>query len=191
MNLPNKLTISRLIISPVFLGMFFWDSPWGRLICFFLAVTIEITDVLDGHIARKYKQVTNVGKLLDPFADSVSRFTLLLCVSAEGMSYSLLYLVIIAVIFYRDITVANIRLVAVRQGVVIAARRSGKIKAIVQGAGVLLILALMTVDRFGVFAKLPYDAIYLGAMTIIALVTFASGIDYVRGNWNILSKPES
>lgn len=194
MTIANKLTISRVVLSPVFVLVFIWgymyDSFMARVICFVIASTFEVTDFLDGYLARKRREVSDMGKLLDPYADSMSRFTVLLCLSWAGYAY----LWMIAVIFYRDITVANIRMAALRQGKVLGARLSGKVKAIVQGAGMLTILGGRIIadilEKTGVEHPIPFDIIFKSLMGIITLVTVVSAVDYIQGNWEILKKVE-
>jgi CDP-diacylglycerol--glycerol-3-phosphate 3-phosphatidyltransferase len=167
-----------------------WDSLPGRIICLLIVGAIEITDILDGYMARKHNQVSDMGKLLDPFADSISRFTVLLSLAMYGYAY----LWMIVIIFWRDITVANVRMAALKKGRVVAARTSGKIKAFVQGIGTLLILIGLVTEKILAAAEvqhsIPFLNISLGLMGLITLVTFLSGLDYIRGNWDILKTIE-
>jgi CDP-diacylglycerol--glycerol-3-phosphate 3-phosphatidyltransferase len=172
------------VLSPVFVAFFMWETLAGRIVCLSIAVCFEITDLLDGHFARSRKEVSDVGKLLDPFADSVSRFSVLLSFAMAGYAH----LWMIALIFYRDITVANIRLAAMKTGTVVAARSSGKIKAVVQGAGILCMLALLVISKAGAVKDTAgIDTAVFWIMAVITAVTALSGIDYIAGNRGIIA----
>jgi len=193
MNLPNSITGVRILLSPVFLvfwglgGMLAEGGPqpnaWliGALAVVVLA---EISDLLDGWLARRWRIVTNIGKLLDPFADTMFRFTAFLCILGSGLAPVWM----VAIIFYRDIMVAVLRNFGVLSNVVIAARWSGKLKAVVQGTVVNLIIAVI------VFAQLvgwqpewlKVKDVSWWLMLVATVVTLFSGIEYVRGNWPLL-----
>ena len=125
MKAPNILTLIRIGLSPVFIVFFMIDNFWSLLVCIGLFAILEITDLLDGRIARKYGQITDFGKLMDPYADSIARFTIFL----SFLSADLAPLWVIAIFFYRDVLVSVIRVFSIKEGVVIAARKSGKTKA--------------------------------------------------------------
>ncbi len=184
LTIANGLTLSRLVFSPVFVMVFFFGEQtlWGRITCLLIIALFEITDLLDGYYARKRNEVSDVGKLLDPYADSVSRFSVLLSLSMAGYAH----LWMIALIFYRDITVANIRMAALKKGIVVAARKSGKIKAILQGIGTLLIFIGLVVEKILEMASVehsfPFEKIFFWIMMGITLFTVYSAFDYLRGN---------
>ena len=151
-----------------------------------MVILAEFSDLADGYIARRYKIVTNFGKLLDPYADSIYRFTVFLCFMAKGIAP----LWMVAIIFYRDVVVAIVRNFGVLSHVVIAARKSGKIKAIAQSTAINLIVAIIVIKEF-VYPKADVTSIknisyYL--MLGATLVTLFSAFDYVLGNWHIISK---
>jgi CDP-diacylglycerol--glycerol-3-phosphate 3-phosphatidyltransferase len=141
----NVLTGARLLLSPLFFIAFFLPDWSGRgalgatvaaLVCYAL---IEITDLVDGSVARLTDSVSDFGKLLDPLADSVSRLTYFLCFGVAGFMPWWILLVLI----YRDVSVAYIRTYAQRAGFTMAARLSGKLKAVVYGlAGAVGLLRL-------------------------------------------------
>jgi CDP-diacylglycerol--glycerol-3-phosphate 3-phosphatidyltransferase len=136
-KLPNILTLCRLLGAPLFLWAFLSDSPLGRWWALALVITFEVTDLLDGYVARRFEQISQLGKILDPLADSVSRFTVFLGFLALG--YANVWA--IAMIFYRDSIISTVRILAASQGVIVSARWSGKLKAIVQGTAIIVILA--------------------------------------------------
>ncbi len=172
---PNLITALRLPLAPLAVVALTWGGVAGTVIAAVLSLLLEITDLADGYIARRYGQVSDFGKLFDPFADAFCRFTLFLGIQAIGHAD----LWMILVIFYRDSSIAFLRSIAATRGVVIAARSSGKIKAIVQGVGTqVCYLALLGV------AVWPSTAPWLGlvpwgAMLVITLVTAWSWVDYL------------
>ena len=136
MTLPNKLTILRIILSPLFLLFFFMDTilPVPSLavvsVLIVLFAVIELTDLLDGYFARKLNQTSDLGKVLDPFADSFSRLTYFLCFTLIG----LMPVWVFVLVLYRDLGVSFIRLLMAKRGIVMPARLSGKIKAVIYAA---------------------------------------------------------
>jgi CDP-diacylglycerol--glycerol-3-phosphate 3-phosphatidyltransferase len=194
MNLPNSITAVRVVLSPVFVafwytgGMFPEPAPNGWLVGALVVVVLaEASDLLDGWLARRWRIVTNIGKLLDPFADTMFRFTAFLCFLASGLAE----IWMVAIIFYRDIMVAVLRNVGVLSNVVIAARWSGKLKAVVQGTVVNLIIALIVITQIagwqpGWVKEQTMLTVSWWLMLAATLVTLFSGIEYIRGNWPLL-----
>jgi CDP-diacylglycerol--glycerol-3-phosphate 3-phosphatidyltransferase len=181
MKLPNILTVSRIFLSPLFIIAFMFHTLESYIICFFLALIIELSDFFDGMLARRYQQISDFGKLMDPFADSISRFSIFLCFLSDGLAP----LWVIAIFFYRDTLVSIIRVFSVREGYVVAARRSGKIKAWGQAISIWLVLILMVVFKAnwwpGVLGEPGrYHQITSIIIFVAALITLWSGIDY----WN-------
>jgi len=189
---PNFLTAARLPLAP--LAVVFMVQPWlplnhaleekdlwGLLVAAVLAILLEVTDILDGQVARRYGAVTNFGKLFDPFSDAFCRFTLFLGLFAIDVAD----LWMIMVIFYRDASISFFRTVAAVRNVVLAARPSGKLKAIVQGVGTQVIFVALVW-----FAYQPsqtwLETIPWWTMFIITIVTGASFFDYFIGNLKIL-----
>ena len=131
MTVPNALTFSRLILAPLFFVSFFLGDWLGiesnaLLVCaWFCLLAMEASDMLDGHMARKLSAGSDFGKVLDPFADSLSRITYFVCFAGKG----LMPLWILLILIYRDLTVAFIRLLMIQRGKAAAARLTGKIKA--------------------------------------------------------------
>ncbi|MFC1587198.1 CDP-diacylglycerol--glycerol-3-phosphate 3-phosphatidyltransferase [Planctomycetota bacterium] len=190
----NILTISRLVLSPFFI-LFFLTGILGRetdnttlmwvgqILALVIAVLFEATDICDGYIARKYKQVTEFGKLVDPLADSISRFTAFLCFLAAG--YASIWAV--ALVFYRDATVASLRGMAAKKGFVMAARASGKIKAIIQGTVIITICSL-DVIKSAVKPELNVPHVANLLMWVVTGVTLWSLIDYLWGGRKFLKE---
>ena len=132
MNLPNKITISRIICAPVFFVLYFlpqWFSVTGTwLIIALWAVYLyaEISDVVDGYIARKYNLVTDMGKVLDPFSDVMSRVTFFVCFAFSGF----IPLWMLLIILYRELGIQFVRMHMMSKGIAMAASFWGKLKAV-------------------------------------------------------------
>jgi len=184
-GIANQLTLSRLLLSPVFVLAFVLGGAAGHVAALVIAVLFEVTDLLDGYYARTRSDTTDFGKLFDPLADSVSRFSVFLCFLWGG--YADLW--VVALIFYRDSIVAYMRVAAAREGVVLAARLSGKMKAVTQGIVILAILLVITATPQG-------DSLAVGAakttaqylMLIVGAVTAWSGVDYLWSVMPLLAK---
>lgn len=176
MNLPNKITILRVFMIPLFLIFFLVPNiPYRNIIAAIIFITASLTDFIDGYIARKYHLVTNFGKFADPLADK-------LLVSAALICFVQLQLVpawIIIVIISREFIISGFRLVASDNGVVIAASYWGKFKTTSQM--IMCILLIINLD-YQVFNILEQIFTYLAlALTVISLV------DYLYKNRNVLS----
>ena len=182
MNLANFITAIRIFLGPVFIYCFLAESPTFKIAAFVIIIVSEISDIMDGYLARKYQAVTTVGKLLDPLADSIFRFSVFLAFLVSG--YAQIWMV--AIIFYRDSVVSWIRAVAASRNKIVSARTSGKIKAWVQGIAAVAIVALAAGNWWSV-SDLKEISFWL--MTIATIVTAASGCDYFIANYECLRSP--
>lgn len=182
MKVPNVLTLSRLLLAPVFLWAFLADTPTGNWWALALSLFFEATDLADGYLARRMQQTSQLGKILDPLADSVSRFTIFLGFLVKG--YASVWA--IACIFWRDSIVSTIRILAASQGVIVSARASGKIKAIVQGIAIGVILGATCLhERLGISME-DVRGHSGKLMWFVAGVTLLSLADYLLGNRKVL-----
>jgi CDP-diacylglycerol--glycerol-3-phosphate 3-phosphatidyltransferase len=178
-NLPNILTSIRLILTPVLALLFINDEYYPTLFRFsalFIVIISELTDMFDGYMARKRGQVTDFGKILDPMADSIYRDTIFLCL-AVVQEVSLL---LVLPILYRDSIISTLRTVCAYRGIVVAARWSGKMKAIIQAVIIILILILRIFALY-----VPYIAgniywISNALLSIATIMTLYSAVDYMR-----------
>ena len=176
MNLPNKLTLFRVILIPFF--VFFLLAPYFEGYCNYIAVAIfivaSITDFLDGKIARKYHLVTNFGKFMDPLADKLLVSSALICLVALNKIPAWIVIVIIA----REFIISGFRLVAADNGVVIAASYWGKFKTAFQMVTVIVLILNIPGE---VFAVIGTVLIYISlVLTVISL------IDYIAKNKDVL-----
>lgn len=177
---PNWITAARLPMAPLAVALLVTDTWWGTVAAAVLSVLLEVTDLLDGWMARRFGMVTSFGKLFDPFSDAFSRFTLFLGIYAVGAAD----LWMIIAIFYRDSSISFIRTVAAVRSVVLAARPSGKIKAIVQGVGTQVVFASLLV---GYWQPQPWLAeLNWWTMFVVTAVTMWSFVDYVQGSLALL-----
>lgn len=186
MNLPHYLTLLRILLSPVFpvlyLGREWLGIPllWLPYIMLFLLIICECSDVLDGMLARKRNAVTDLGKVLDPMADSIIHISLFLTFTQGFVQLPLL---LVLIFLYRDFFVSTLRTLCALRGVALAARFSGKMKAILQAAVAFVIILLMIPYTTGMISLELFQQISLLAVSIAALYTLISIGDYVYANW--------
>ena len=176
MNLPNKLTIMRVILIPFF--VFFLLSPYfpayGNYIAVAIFIVASLTDMLDGKIARKYNLVTNFGKFMDPLADKLLVCSAMICLIELDRLAAWIVIVIIA----REFIISGFRLVASDNGVVIAASYWGKFKTTFQ----MLMVIVLILD-----IQMPFFQILGTVLTYVALIlTVVSLIDYIVKNKDVL-----
>lgn len=186
MNAPNTLTIIRILLAPIYIVIFIQQTFWAYAVCMGLFLLSELTDYLDGKIARRYNQISVFGKIMDPFADSISRFSIFISFLSIGLAPVWL----IVVFFYRDVLVAIVRVFAMREGVVVSARTSGKHKAWVQAVCIFAVLAILILQKKSVLPPailLPFHIDLITAILgLAAIVTVWSGVDYWLGNYRIV-----
>jgi CDP-diacylglycerol--glycerol-3-phosphate 3-phosphatidyltransferase len=183
LNIPNILTISRVVITPLFLVAILMEQlPHRFLIACVIFSIASITDALDGYLARKNNQITNFGKFLDPIADKVFTTSALLAF----MSMGLCNIWIVMIVLTREFAIASVRMIAATNGVVIPANVWGKIKTITQMVFTILIMILGEVYYIvenidsELFAKLPdLSLISNGLLWITAIFTVISGVIYL------------
>lgn len=192
MNLPNKLTIFRILMVPVFLVLFVVDIPClsenaMRIATAAVFAVTSLTDMVDGKIARKYGLVTDFGKFMDPLADKFLVFSALLGILTNEYFADLrrVFVWAAAIVIFRELAVTSIRLVAAgKSGMVIAASWLGKIKTTTQMVCIVTVLLEPVIFPFEIFREqhlLSY--ITIAAMT---LMTLWSGIDYLKTYWKFL-----
>lgn len=165
MNLPNKLTMFRVILIPVFVVFLLVDiTPYDKWIALAIFVIASLTDLLDGKIARKYNLVTNFGKFMDPLADKLLVCSALICLVELGKIPAWIVIVIIA----REFIISGFRLIASDNGVVIAASYWGKFKTTFQM--VMICLMIADIDEISLFTTVVMWAALV--LTVISLVDY-------------------
>lgn len=195
MNLPNKLTLMRVLLIPVFLVFFLIPGiPCHYLLAMIVFIAASITDALDGHLARKHNLVTNFGKFLDPLADKVLVMTALACFVDNQMIGVIPFLIIMM----REFMVSGLRLVAANSGTVIAAGFWGKLKTAFTMVTIIAILVYLSFSGdFNSFSLACADTIdrvcgwiLTGLVWISTGLTVISGWIYLRGYWKFID-PET
>ena len=201
MNLPNKLTVMRLIMVPIFmvvmlLPVFTDFSPLADTILTLagavLFIAASLTDMLDGKIARKYNLVTDFGKFLDPLADKFMVIGAMLCIlftNAGNLKMFTLYFFALVVVVFRELAVTSIRLVASSSGgVVIAANMLGKLKTVTQIVAICAaIIEPVIYSALGVNVNvLGFAPLTLVTTVAMIYLTIHSGINYIVGAWKYL-----
>ncbi|GGF10516.1 CDP-diacylglycerol--glycerol-3-phosphate 3-phosphatidyltransferase [Halobacillus andaensis] len=188
MNLPNKITLSRIFLIPVFIILMSVPFNWGEIqmgerelpvahlagaLLFIIAST---TDWIDGYIARKYNLVTNLGKFLDPLADKLLVSAALILLVEIGLAPAWIVILIIS----REFAVTGLRLVAAGEGSVLAASQMGKLKTWIQ----IIAISLLLLHNW----PFAYVGFPLGLISLYAalIITVYSGYDYFAKNWHVM-----
>ncbi len=176
MNLPNKLTILRVIMVPFFLAfLYMQDFAPGKWIALAIFILASLTDMLDGKIARKYNLVTNFGKFMDPLADKLLVCSAMIALVALGRLNSVIVIIIIA----REFIISGFRLIAVEKGVVIAAGIWGKLKTVVQ-----MVMVPILVADFGGSIFYVIEQVLIWASLVLTIVSL---VDYIISNKAVLA----
>lgn len=168
MNLPNSLTLARLIIIPVFLLVASMNWYYADYVAAAIFIIAAITDGLDGYLARKKHQITVMGQFLDPVADKILVTAALIWLVEIGRIPGWIAIVIVS----REIAVTGLRAIAAAQGIVISASLSGKIKTVAQ----IIAISALLLDNFPFsLINFPFDYV---ALTFAMIFTLWSGFDY-------------
>ena len=170
MNLPNKLTLLRIIMIPVFVVLLYLDFPFNNIVALAVFILASITDTLDGYIARKYNLITDFGKFMDPIADKLLVTAAMLVFVDWHMMPAWVVIVVVA----REFIVSALRLVAANNGRVIAAGWSGKVKT----ASTMVCICIMLLG-------LP-QWVNAVCSAVILVTTAYSGIEYLVKNKDVL-----
>ena len=172
MNLPNKLTLLRMGMIPLFVIFMMVSFAAGRYIALAIFIAASLTDTADGYIARKYHLVTDFGKFMDPLADKLLVSSAMICLVHTGEIPFWVVIIIIA----REFIISGFRLVAADNGIVIAASMWGKVKTVCQM--VMVIVILLNIPSWHIL-----ELILIYASLVLTIVSLA---DYMRKNWHVL-----
>lgn len=184
-NVANCLTFIRIFISPIFLFVYLQHESLGvtklllPYVLLFLLGVSELSDALDGFLARKYNQVTDLGKILDPMADSISRISVFLTFTQPPVNVPL---VCVFIFLYRDSVISTLRTICALRGFALAARISGKIKAILQGICAFVITFLLIPHSQGLLSDSALTTIATTSVLVCGLYAIYSGIEYLYAN---------
>lgn len=200
MNLPNKLTLMRIMLVPFFVAFLLIDSiPCNYLIALAVFIVASLTDMLDGKIARKYNMVTDFGKFADPLADKI----LVTAAFACFVQLNIVNAVFIILVLFREFTVTSIRLVAAEQGKVVAANIWGKAKTVSQMIAIIAVLVSGHINQEILFPMMASGSVQTvnpstvsGIMNTVnqcllwlsALLTVVSGVIYIKDNFEFIKK---
>lgn len=196
MNLPNKLTLSRIILTPFFVAAMLIDFPFHYLVALAIFGIASITDMLDGKIARKQNLVTNFGKFSDPLADKILVLSTLVCFVQLGLCSS----IIVIIVLFREFAVSSIRLLAATDGKVVAANIWGKVKTVTQIIAIILIFLLQFIIELMNMNFIPvgnsnvemfafvFNIIGNVALWISTIICLISGVIYIWDNRKFISE---
>lgn len=191
MSIAHYFTFVRILISPIFLLLYILHDSLGishTLLPYILIILLglsELSDACDGYLARKYNQVTDLGKILDPMADSISRLTVFLTFTQPPVN---LPIALVFLFLYRDSVVSTLRTICALKGFALAARPSGKLKAAIQAVTAFIILGMMIPESMGTMTEdaLQFWSTWLTAFA--AAYTVYSGIDYIYANREFVTR---
>ena len=190
MNLPNKLTVTRILLVPFFVAALLIDFPLNNLAALAVFGAASLTDLFDGRIARKQGLVTDFGKFADPLADKILVFSALLCFVQLGLCDC----VAVIIVLMREFAVTSIRLIAASKGKVIAANIWGKVKTVTQIVAIICVLVMQLVlDAGALGVPLPccLGCIFrIAGEALIWISTFfaiLSGVIYIKQNKQFIS----
>ena len=193
MNLPNKLTLLRLILIPFFIAAFYLGFFAGHyFVALGIFVVASLTDFLDGYIARKYDMVTDLGKFLDPIADKVLVLAGLIVLIADpyetnvfgriGIIGIIYGGVGVSIIMAREMVVSSLRMMAAKKGIVLAAEMTGKVKTFFTDVTIIVLLLAGDLLNFAPDVGVVFDYIGLACFGISVLLTIISGCSYLIKN---------
>lgn len=194
MNTPNKLTLARVLMVPLFVLFFYWKLPAHILTATLIFVIAAITDAIDGKLARQNNQVTDFGKFLDPLADKVLVMTAMACLLQQQK----LNIVVFLLILTREFMVSALRLVVANKGTVVPASFAGKLKTAFTMIALIAALVYWSFRLdFNAFGLSLSDGIYTGIeiglsilFWIAAILTVWSGAEYLVHYWKDIDPNE-
>lgn len=183
MNLPNRLTVIRIILTPVFLFLFLADFlSYNYIFALIVFSVAAITDFADGKIARSRNIITNFGKIADPIADKILSSAILLGL----MLIDMCSIWVVLIILTREFAISAIRISAASQGLVIPANIYGKVKTVMQMVFSIIVLILLSIQVF-LAAEIPYFSLIVNIMMwILAFVTLFSGLIYIKDSLKVI-----
>lgn len=190
MNLPTKITVTRLALIPVFIALFLIPFPYHQIVATAVFVVASLTDWLDGHIARKYNMVTTLGKFLDPVADKVLvASALILATTLEvGIGDKIAIVVCSVVIIARELIVTCFRTIAATKNVILAADKIGKAKTATQLTGLTFYLPFAEVATLNATVGQVFFYVGFVCLMIATVLTIVSALNYIIRNRAVLKE---
>jgi CDP-diacylglycerol--glycerol-3-phosphate 3-phosphatidyltransferase len=186
MNLPNKLTVSRIILSPVFVIFFLMDHPTAKLLGLIIFAVAALTDLGDGYLARKLGRTTGFGKFMDPLADKILTSTAFIALVATGHARAWM----VTLIILREFTITGFRLLAAYRGMVIVSTFFAQVKTFLQMLTISVILLYVYFDAawpgklaaWGLQDGSTITHVFDGLVLVTTIVTVGTGLDYIIKN---------
>lgn len=191
MTLANTLTFIRILISPIFLFVYLeyevlnlslTSLPYILLLLLGIS---ELSDACDGYFARKFNQVSDLGKILDPMADSIYRISIFLTFTLPPVR---LPMILIFLFLYRDSVISTLRTICALKGFALAARPSGKLKAAIQAFAAFIVILLLIPYSLDVLSEETLQTTSTIVVAIAGIYTVASGVEYLFANRHYLTK---
>ena len=191
MSIAHYFTFIRILLSPIFVFLYLEHEslhidlvvlPYLLLLILSIA---ELSDAVDGYVARRFNQVTDLVKILDPMADSIYRIYVFLTFTLPPVR---LPMILVFIFLYRDSIISTLRTVCALKGIALAARPSGKIKAVVQGIAALLIILLLIPFSLGEISEESLHHVSTWIVGIAASYTLLSGVDYIIAYWPYIQR---
>lgn len=183
MNLPNKLTLIRIVMAPIFLALLMIDFPGHYILAMLVFILASLTDMIDGKIARKYNLITDFGKFMDPLADKMLTSAAFIGFIQLGFGYGIVWITMI--VLTREFLITSLRLSAAGNGTVIAANIWGKAKTVTQMVGIIVTLLYYSLTTFDFIPKLMisgFNVLSVVSLWISAILTVISGVIYIYDN---------
>ena len=182
MNLPNRLTFGRLVLTVIFLCAVFWRARYNDTLALLIFSAASLTDYYDGKIARRDKLITNFGTLMDPLADKILICSAFIAFVGRGKVPAWMAVIIVA----RELAITGLRLLAATKNVLLAAEAYGKQKTVSQIAAILVLLVAESFEEWGDWAVRVFKpwmpALAYVALSLTVILTFTSGVLYLWRN---------
>lgn len=198
MNLPTKITVFRIILIPIFVALALINSlassiPYTRIAATIVFIIASVTDILDGYLARKNNQVTDLGKFLDPIADKLLVTSALIIVTVYPSApdqyaaiFQMVTVIFTMIIIFRELAIGAFRMIAATKNLVLAADMLGKIKTVLQ---MTALIVLLLVPDFFVSSEWLYY-VGFGLLALATVMTLVSGCNYFFKNRHVLKESE-
>jgi len=189
-SIANSITLIRIVMGPLFLfvyreyEMLHLSLVALPYILLFLLAIAELSDLCDGYVARKYGSVTDFGKVLDPMADSIYRISVFLTFTLPPVN---LPMILVFIFFYRDSVLSTLRTICALKGFALAARPSGKLKAVVQGVAGFFIILLLIPYSLGYLSESGLQSTSWTIVGLTGLYTLLSGVEYMYAHREYLT----
>lgn len=183
MNLPNKLTVARIIATPIFMACLLWEFPYHWFVAMLIFIAASLTDLFDGRYARSHNLVTDFGKFLDPLADKMLTTAAFIGFLAKGVGSGVVW--ILFIVLFREFMVSSIRLIAVSSGgKVIAANKWGKLKTVSQMTAIIYSLfaeGVITIFNIPLLTSVMhiFTDVFLWISAVLCVI---SGVIYLKDN---------